>query len=113
MFPLLLVKHFLKVRYTTVINLRFSLSLPSKTIPIHKDYFYKNGHFFGHKNWDLQISKMGNQLIGFEFSFHPSCRDHAGLKIEFALFKHVIILDISDNRHWNYDEGRWCLPEEY
>ena len=49
-------------------------------------------------------------ILGSIFNFNLSWtrrRDHAGPNIELAIFGLMIMFNIYDNRHWNYDNNDW------
>jgi len=62
------------------------------------------------KFWEIQIDKTSD-IIGFEFRF-TTRQDHAGVYLSLALFGYDVIFNIYDNRHWNYEEGRWYFYDE-
>lgn len=96
-----------------MINFNFSLSWPRKqTDSTAKHYFHKEGKLWGTRYWEIQFSKIGEDLLGFTFSFNPTGRDHAGLYIEFNFLGRMLAFDIHDSRHWNSEEHRWYKPGE-
>ena len=97
---------------TPMINLSFSISWPFFKDTGGKDYFYKEGRLFGHKYGEIQISKMGDELLGFHFRFDPVGSDHGGLQIEFNFLRRMLALTIYDSRHWNHEEKRWYRDGE-
>lgn len=70
------------------------------------DYFYKACKITKHKTLELQFSKGGDSIIGGSFRWDARC-DHAGVTIDFSLFRRFLYITFSDNRHWNDDEDRY------
>jgi len=60
---------------------------------------------FENKYWEVQILKNDN-LLRLEFGFTIR-EDHAGSNLELGLFGYEIHFTLYDNRHWNYEQGRW------
>lgn len=96
-----------------MIYLGFALSWPFKHIS-QKDYIEKCWKISKNKSLEVQLSRGGNVLIGF--NIRASTReDHAGLMFEVELLRHFFIINFYDNRHWNDEEGRYVNydnPEE-
>lgn len=65
---------------------------------------------FKHKYWEVQILKNDN-LLRFEFGFTIR-EDHAGANLELGLLGYEIHFTLYDNRHWNYEEGRWEIYDD-
>ena len=63
------------------------------------------------KSIEYQL-ELGDRLATkpFEFSLrwtHNS--DHAGIRFAFSIYKLFFLeLSIHDNRHWDYENNRWC-----
>ena len=81
---------------------------------------YINFNLFLSKNKTLEIefgvgSKGPADWDVFIFAIEYTVRtDHAGFRFQFCLWKLVdIMINIRDNRHWNYSKGRWNTEEEY
>lgn len=77
------------------------------------DYFVKEERLTENKSYCLQCSRMSpyNILkINIDLAWRGS--DHAGLEFIFEIFGYALMLNIYDNRHWNYDTGRWQTDEE-
>lgn len=68
------------------------------------------------KNKTLEFQVEGKNYANdiFNISLRWSRKeDHAGLRFEFTVYKLFFIsLSICDNRHFNYDEDRWCEYNE-
>ena len=65
---------------------------------------------FKHKFWEVEILKNDN-LLRLEFEITTQ-QDHAGVRLELALFGYEISLAIYDSRHWNHEEHRWMIYTE-
>lgn len=77
-----------------------------------KDYFFKDKKISEHKNLEIQISKMGDTVLGFEFRLNPVGQDHGGISIQLELWRRFFCIQIYDSRHWNYEEKRWYRSDE-
>lgn len=96
-----------------MIYLGFDISWPFKESK-QKDYFYKCWKVTKNKSLEIQFSRMGNSLIGATFRYSIK-EDHAGFLFDISLFHRMLNVTFSDNRHWNYDAGRYVNydnPEE-
>lgn len=71
-----------------------------------KDYFCKTWKLSKHKSLEIQLSKAGKTLIGFDLRWDSRC-DHAGLMLDLSLFRHFFIINFYDNRHWNHEKDRY------
>lgn len=60
---------------------------------------------FKHKYWEVQVMK-DTTLIAFDFRVNTRC-DHAGVDLLLGLFGYTINAQVYDNRHWNYEEGKF------
>lgn len=91
-----------------MINLNFSISNPFSNE--FKNLFCKADQLYKNKFWEFEVYR--SQIL-FEFGFNITTRcDHAGIDLTLGLFGHTIHLNIYDNRHWNYDEGRYMIYTE-
>jgi hypothetical protein len=72
-----------------------------------KHYFIKDWKISKTKRLSIQLSKLGNSLIGFSFSYNHAGRDHAGLDMNISLFNHYFIITLYDTRHWYHEKNRW------
>jgi hypothetical protein len=71
-----------------------------------KSIWHKAGSTpFKNKYWEVQVIKNDN-WFRIEFSFTIR-EDHAGTNFELGLFGYEIHFTFYDNRHWNYEKGRW------
>lgn len=96
-----------------MINFSFHLSWPRKQSDRpYKDYFYKEGNLWGTKYWEIQFSRIGEELLGFTLRLDPIGADHGGLHIEFNFLRRMLAFVIYDSRHWNHEENRWYEPGE-
>lgn len=90
-----------------MINFSFNISWPwFKSSDRQVDYIEKTWKLSKHKSLEIQFSKAGNSLIGAILDWSMRC-DHAGLMVEFSLFRHFFIINFYDNRHWNYEKDRY------
>jgi hypothetical protein len=98
-----------------MINLSFSINWPwFKNLDKQTDYIEKTWRLSKHKSLEVQLSKAGDTLIGGAFRWNIRC-DHAGVLLDLSLFRHFFIINLYDNRHWNYDKDRYINyddPEE-
>lgn len=91
-----------------MIFLSFDISWPFKwDVNFQKDYIEFDKKITKNKALSVQLSRMGNNLLGFELNYCPFGSDHAGLIIDLSLLRHHLIINSYDIRHWNYDENRW------
>jgi hypothetical protein len=94
--------------------LSFNISFPYKK-PVKNTikYFEKAYRITKNKSLEVEFAKFGHSYMLFCLCLNPSWyRSHSGFFFEFALFNYSLVLDFCDNRHWNYDEGRWCTEDE-
>ena len=78
----------------------------------------------GSKSWYLQAGPRLNKSLEAGWTFGVSSgfslsislnfrgRDHAGLRCIVRLFKTLFEFSVTDQRHWNFVEDRFCLPHE-
>ncbi len=69
--------------------------------------------------WHAWKTPFKNKFIELEFYKDSSIatfnlnwtirQSHAGLDIELGLFGYCLHFNFYDNRHWNYEEGRWMF----
>lgn len=93
-----------------MIDLRFNLSNPfsDRWANIR---CWSGSTPFETKFWELQLMKT-NGIIGFGTGVSTRC-DHAGFRFEITLLGYELAFNFYDNRHWNYEEGRWEIyPDE-
>ena len=72
-----------------------------------KNIWNKNGLISKFKAWELDLYKDSECLLSFVFSFSFRGQDHAGLRINFGLFKYRFDTQIYDIRQWNYETNCW------
>lgn len=65
---------------------------------------------FKNKYWEVQFMK-DDELFRIEFEWSIR-QDHAGIRLELGLLGYKGSFTIYDNRHWNYNEGRWYREGE-
>lgn len=91
----------------------FSISFPYRRQKEQVDYFEKTYSISKNKSLEIQISKWGHSFTLLGLEVRPSWyQSHSGLMIEFELFNYSLIINLCDNRHWNYQEGRWYKEGE-
>lgn len=66
------------------------------------------------KYFEIQAVKFDHEFTLLKFDLNVSIwgHDHAGVNLEVALFNYTLILNLYDNRHWNYEENRWMTDAE-
>lgn len=71
-------------------------------------------HLAEHKTLEYQIETKKFYNDPFEFNISWTTKqDHAGFDFTFSIYKLFWLnLNIKDNRHWNYDQGRWNTEED-
>lgn len=63
-----------------------------------------------HKYAELEVYRDSSLLsVNFSWTIRQS---HAGLDIELGLLGYCVHFNLYDNRHWNYEEGRWVQYSE-
>jgi hypothetical protein len=60
---------------------------------------------FKHKYWEVQFMKNA-ELFRIEFEW-TVCQDHAGVRLELALFGYQLNLGFHDSRHWDIYKNQW------
>lgn len=67
-----------------------------------------------HKYFEMEFGK-GSDWSVFDCSFRWKRNvDHAGPQFQFEIWKlFFFIAKIYDHRHWNTEQNRWCLPNEF
>lgn len=88
-----------------MIKFNFCLSNPFGNNS-YNTIFLKNGNITKNKFWEIEFHRNQRTLfsIGFTLTFKQS---HSGLSFDFGLFGYWFMLEIYDNRHWNYDNNCW------
>lgn len=96
-----------------MINFSFNLSWPYKVQRQQIDYVEKTWLITKNKSLELQISKWGHSwtLIGLTVRYTMR-QSHAGLMLEFELFNYSLIINLCDNRHWDWQKGEWEKYDE-
>ena len=89
-----------------MINLNFNISWPFKEIS-RRDYIEKSWKLSKNKSVEVQLSRGGNSLLGINIRLDIYGADHAGLKFELEFMRHFLIVDLYDNRHWDYENHCW------
>lgn len=68
--------------------------------------FFKWGNTpWKHKQWEFQFMKS-EYLLHLELEY-TTRQDHAGARVELALFGYELHLNLHDSRHWDYKKGQW------
>jgi hypothetical protein len=84
----------------------FSISWPLKQIE-QKDYIEKTWKLSKNKSLEVQLSRAGNTLLGASVDFSPYGCDHAGLRIVLDFMRYFLVINLYDNRHWDYENNCW------
>lgn len=91
-----------------MINFNVAVSNPFsnrfKNLYSTADQLYKN------KFWEFEVY-ASNTLAELGLNITTRC-DHAGIDLTIGLLGYTIHLQVYDNRHWNYDEGRYMIYTE-
>ena len=77
----------------------------------HRKYF----PIFKNKYLEIQLDKFQDGWNYFDFTMKwTRNKHHAGFNFHIEFFSYFIMIDIYDNRHWNYEEEKWedCDTEE-
>lgn len=73
---------------------------------------YFNRRLWGHKSLEMGVQCDFNEPdVDFMIRFNTR-GDHAGLTTHLQLGRLFLEFNIIDDRHWNWDENRWCLQGE-
>jgi len=87
-----------------MINLNFSIRNPwSQKFKNLGFVIYDS--IFKHKYIEIELYK-DSSIICFNFSWTIR-QSHAGVDIELGLFGYCVHYNFYDNRHWNYEAGRY------
>lgn len=59
-----------------------------------------------HKRFSIQLEKSPGLIVdaGFNYTIRE---DHAGLFLDVGLFGYSVILNVYDDRHWDYENNVW------
>jgi hypothetical protein len=73
------------------------------------DFFCKTWQLSQNKFFETQITYFTNSftLLRFKLTHYPKT-DHTPYNLDFVILNLEFLFTIYDNRHWNYEEGRWC-----
>lgn len=64
--------------------------------------------FTEHKSFEVQLMWDAKRWLMFELDFWTwSGQDHAGPRLNIALFGFELALSIYDHRHWDDDKNDW------
>ena len=79
--------------------------------PFRKEEFSslynKSAAITTNKTVEIQVISDTATFLLLAFSFRPDGRDHAGLQIELGMFGYEIHFSVLDNRHWDFEMGKW------
>lgn len=78
---------------------------------VFKNYYVFYKRLSLNKSFEFQISSYNMYLFEIQFDFRLTGKDHAGVSFNLTLFGYDISLMIYDNRHWDYEKGKWCAYE--
>jgi hypothetical protein len=65
-----------------------------------------------HKHFEAEYYYSGYFLFKFMVDTSWRAEDHAGPEFELTLFGYSVRYKLYDNRHWNYEHGRWMTEQE-
>jgi hypothetical protein len=82
--------------------------IPYKKQKNQIDYVEKTWAVSENKSIEIQISKfgIGYTVLCFDLRVR-TFTSHAGLTLELGILNRNLIFSFIDNRHWNYEEGRY------
>jgi hypothetical protein len=86
-----------------MINFKFSITNPFSVR--WANIYNTGGYLTDNKSWEIQVMKSNDIVdVSIHFTMH---NDHAGLIVEVGLLGYSIMINIYDNRHWNYENKGW------
>lgn len=88
-----------------MIQLRFSLNNPWWEDRFESILAKAGNTLFKNKFWEFQILKVSD-LVAFDLRITYRC-DHAGADLWLGLLGYAVNFVLYDNRHWDYEQGRW------
>lgn len=65
-----------------------------------------------HKYFEAEYYYSNYYLLLFDIDLSWRGEDHAGPQIELSLLGYSIRYKITDDRHWDYDNGKWMTKNE-
>ena len=73
------------------------------------NYIVKNWRINKNKSIEFQVCKAGSMynVFSLELDTRFSKRDHAGINFDLDLCGYVLILNLVDNRHWDFEHDEW------
>lgn len=73
------------------------------------NYLVKNYKINKNKNFEIQLCRAGSMcnLFSIEVDTRCSRRDHAGFNFDLDLCGYVVILNLIDRRHWDFEHDKW------
>lgn len=90
--------------------LNFNLSLSNPFSNRFENLYCKADQLYKNKFWEFEVYRS-SILVELGCDITTRC-DHAGFNLTIGLLGYTIHLQIYDNRHWNYDKGRYMIYNE-
>jgi hypothetical protein len=77
------------------------------------DFFCKTWQITKNKYFETQITYFSNSftLLGFKLAHYPKT-DHTPYNLEFVILNLEFLFTLYDNRHWNFEQNRYCFQGE-
>ena len=88
---------------------KFEIKNPFVKYNDFKNIFAFSGNLSKNKAWEVEAYRFGSLLFKVAIELEWNGSDHAGPKIEIALFGYVVAAQIYDTRHWDYTHNCWKL----
>jgi hypothetical protein len=77
-----------------------------------KNIFNWSKIVWAHKVVEFEILRYSHDLLAVAIGLAMAGRDHAGPRIDIALFGYSVSLKMYDTRHWNYENNQWVEDDE-
>lgn len=94
-----------------MIHFSFNINNPFHTLSNTNvtNYIVKNWRLSKNKSFEFQLCRAGSiyNLFGIELDTRIKGRHHAGINFDLDLCGYVLILNLIDNRHWDFEHGTW------
>lgn len=88
----------------------FSVNIRNPYSRQFKNLWNKMWYVYTNKYAELEFYKDSSLLsVNFNWTIRQS---HAGIDIEVGVLGYCVHFTVYDNRHWNYEEGRWMQYSE-
>lgn len=69
-------------------------------------------HLFGHKYLEIRLYTFKEPVV-FDLCTKWTLQDnHAGYSLWISFYRVFFHFNIYDNRHWDYEKGKWCVYKE-